>query len=212
MLKQIINDLKKQLQTLSEKKNSLPTLEDLKEKITHELNKKIDQLYKKKEMIKEAIFRKKELEQQKLSVWQKFRKVKWNMFIRYIISMPFIYMMIIPAIILHFFLEIYHQVCFRLYKIPLSHAKEHFCFDRSLLPYLNWFEKINCFYCSYFNCLLSYAREIAGKTERYWCPIKHAQRRKDPHNEYENFVDYLEGKELREKWQDLRNFEEKELE
>lgn len=33
-------------------------------------------------------------------------------------------------------------------------------------------EKVNCVYCSYFNGLMSYLREIAGRTEQYWCPIR----------------------------------------
>jgi hypothetical protein len=54
--------------------------------------------------------------------------------------------------------------------------------------------------------LISYAREIVGKTERYWCPIKHAQKLKDPHGEYGKFCDYLEGKEFRKNWGKLRKF------
>ena len=34
----------------------------------------------------------------------------------------------------------------------------------------------NCTYCSYGNGLLAYACETASRTERYWCPIKHARR------------------------------------
>ncbi len=123
---------------------------------------------------------------------------------RQIISAPFIYGMIIPAIFFHICLEIYHQICFRLYKIKLSKPAEHFVFDRGRLSYLNWLEKLNCLYCSYFNGLMSYAREISGKTERYWCPIKHAQMIKDPHGEYGKFCDYLDGKEFRKNWKKLR--------
>ncbi len=207
MLKNLIPDFKKELEKLSKKKDSLPKLEHLQAKISKELNKSIATLYLKKEMLKEVIFRKKELKLQKLSVLQKIHRAPWGFLIRCFISMPFIYMMIIPAVVLHIFIEIYHQICFRLYKIPLCKYKDHFCFNRSHLPYLNWFEKINCAYCSYFNCLISYSREIAGRTERFWCPIKYAMHRKDPHTEYENFIGYLEGKELREKWKELRKFE-----
>ena len=83
---------------------------------------------------------------------------------------------------------------------------DYFIFDRRLLPYLNWLEKLNCFYCSYFNCLVSYMKEIAGCTERYWCPIKHSKMLKDQHSNYEKFVDYADGEALREKWDDLRKF------
>ena len=122
--------------------------------------------------------------------------------------MPFIYMMIVPAIIMHFMAEIYHQICFRLYGIPRVSAKEYFIFDRKKLPYLNWFEKFNCFYCSYFNGLSAYVKEIAGRTERYWCPIKHAIHNPDPHHQYKYFVDYTDGEGLRKEWPELRKFTE----
>jgi len=40
-------------------------------------------------------------------------------FWRYLLSAPFIYGMIVPALIWNLGLEIYHQICFRLYGIPL---------------------------------------------------------------------------------------------
>jgi hypothetical protein len=122
--------------------------------------------------------------------------------------MPFIYMMIIPGLFMHLMLEIYHQICFRLYNIPIVKASEYFIFDRKNLPQLNWFEKINCLYCSYYNCLVSYMQEIVGRTERYWCPIKHAKRMPNPHMHYQLFVDYSDAENLRETWINLRNFED----
>jgi hypothetical protein len=44
-------------------------------------------------------------------------------------------------------------------------------FDRRKLAYLNAIEKLNC---DYANGILTYAREIASRTEQFWCPIKHA--------------------------------------
>jgi hypothetical protein len=35
-------------------------------------------------------------------------------------------------------------------------------------------EKINCAYCSYANGAIASVREMASRTEIYWCPIKHA--------------------------------------
>ncbi|PIR76464.1 MAG: hypothetical protein COU32_01890 [Candidatus Magasanikbacteria bacterium CG10_big_fil_rev_8_21_14_0_10_42_10] len=126
--------------------------------------------------------------------------------LRYLISMPFIYGMIIPGTFFHLCLEIYHRVAFRLYGIPLVKARDYFIFDRQRLPHLNWLEKINCGYCSYFNNLMRYATEISGRTERYWCPIKHAQRISKTHSQYNTFVDYLDAPNFRKKWEDLRNF------
>jgi len=191
-----------------EKDKGIKHIEKLKQKITKKLDIEINNLYKKRNLIAEVFTKKKELAKKKLSVWKKIRKTPKVMLLRYFISMPFIYMMMIPAIILHILLEIYHQICFRLYDIPRVNPKEYFAFDRRHLPYLNWFEKLNCAYCSYFNALMAYAKEVAGRTERYWCPIKHAMRLEHPHSQYSNFVDYADGKALREEWDNLREFEE----
>jgi hypothetical protein len=38
--------------------------------------------------------------------------------------------------------------------------------------------------------VFAYVREIAGRTEQYWCPIRHAKRVLAPHPHYREFVDY----------------------
>jgi len=60
----------------------------------------------------------------------------------------------------------------------------------SIFAYLNLIEKVNCGYCGYANGVLAYVREIAGRTEQYWCPIRHAKRVRAPHMHYRQFVDY----------------------
>jgi len=50
--------------------------------------------------------------------------------------------------------------------------------------------KIASMYCGYGNGLLAYAREIAARTEKHWCPIKHAKRMEGLHAHYPSFVDY----------------------
>ena len=62
--------------------------------------------------------------------------------------------------------------------------------DRRKLAYLNSIEKFNCVYCEYVNGLIAYVQEIAGRTEQYWCPIKHAMRVKSMHSRYRHFLDY----------------------
>jgi hypothetical protein len=120
--------------------------------------------------------------------------------------MPFIYGMIVPAIVWNLGLEIYHQICFRLYGIPLVDAEKYFIYDRQLMSYLNWWEKINCYYCSYVNNLISYSSEIGGRTERYWCPIKYFRRVNNAHSQYPKFIDGKNKGEIYEKWSLLRNF------
>ena len=70
-------------------------------------------------------------------------------------------------------------------------------FDREDLPYLNIIEKFNCFYCSYGNGLAAYFREIAARTEQYWCPIKHARRIKPAHSSYARFFEYGDAESYR---------------
>lgn len=59
--------------------------------------------------------------------------------------------------------------------------------DRHKLAYLR-IEKLNCAYCGYANGVFAYVREIAGRTEAYWCPIKHGERTRDPHGYYDDFA------------------------
>jgi hypothetical protein len=92
---------------------------------------------------------------------------------RHFVSAPFIYGMIIPFVILDVFIEVYHRVCFGLYKLPYVKRSDYIIFDRRTLSYLSWYDKINCTYCSYGNGLLLYASAIAAETEKYWCGIKH---------------------------------------
>ncbi len=53
--------------------------------------------------------------------------------------------------------------------------------------YLNFIEKLNCQYCAYGNGVLAYVVEVAGRTEQYWCPVKHALRMKSMHSRYKFF-------------------------
>ncbi len=56
--------------------------------------------------------------------------------------------------------------------------------DRYNLFYLDRVEKINCLYCEYFNGVIGYVREIAARTEQFWCPIKYSRGLKDTHSRY----------------------------
>jgi hypothetical protein len=117
--------------------------------------------------------------------------------VREIISFPFIWMMLIPAFFLDLCLLIYQNTAIRLYKIPLAKRSDYIVFDRAQLAYLNWIQKINCIYCSYFNWLMQYAVEVAWRTEKYWCPIKHATKKHWTHNWEKYFADYWDPKEFK---------------
>ena len=99
--------------------------------------------------------------------------LKRNRRIKHILSLPFIYSMIIPAIILDVFITLYHSVSFRLYNLPLIKRSSYIRIDRQKLQYLNAIERIHCMYCGYVNGLFHYATVIAAETEKYWCGIQH---------------------------------------
>lgn len=107
-----------------------------------------------------------------------------------ILTAPIIYSLIIPFVLLDLFMTIYQIVCFPVYGIPKVRRADYFAFDRRHLAYLNAIERLNCEYCSYANGLIAYVREIASRTEQYWCPIKHAMRVMGAHERYSDFEDY----------------------
>ena len=108
----------------------------------------------------------------------------------FLLTSPVIYGAVFPMLLLDLTVTVYQAICFPVYKITRVKRMDHFIYDRHLLPYLNWIERMNCFYCSYGNGLMSYGREIVARTEQYWCPIKHARRATDPHGHYPVFFDY----------------------
>jgi hypothetical protein len=116
-----------------------------------------------------------------------------------ILTAPVIYALIVPLVLLDVFVTLYQAVCVPVYGIPKTRRRDYFVFDRHHLAYLNALEKLNCAYCSYANGLIAYTREIAGRTEQYWCPIKHARRMIGAHPHYAQFEDYGDADGYR-KW------------
>ncbi|MGC1458993.1 MAG: hypothetical protein WA825_12000 [Steroidobacteraceae bacterium] len=107
-----------------------------------------------------------------------------------VLTAPLIYSLILPFALLDAFVTVYQAVCFRVYGVPRVPRGDYMVFDRGLLAYLNAIEKLNCLYCSYANGLIAYVREVASRTEQYWCPIKHARRVIAAHDHYAAFLDY----------------------
>lgn len=215
-----MNDLGKKLEkkleeakrVLREKKDiNAEKLEQLSEEIKKGFEERIEKLSEKRNLIAQALRDKFKMKQWKVGVLRSLLDSKPWVIFKFLLSMPFIYGVFIPAIIFHIAMELYHQVAFRLYGIPLVKMKDYFVFDRALLSYLNWLEKINCLYCSYVNCLIAYSQEIGGRTERFWCPIKHARKVKGSHSQYSKFVEYLDGEEFRKKQDELRDFSREKL-
>ncbi|MDH5464986.1 MAG: hypothetical protein OEW60_05105 [Thiovulaceae bacterium] len=137
-----------------------------------------------------------------------FTNIPFKMFV----TAPIIYSMLFPALILDLFITVYQWSCFPIYKIKKVQRKDHMVFDRHRLKYLNIIEKINCMYCSYANGLLSYASEIAGRTELFFCPIKHATHLKKTHDHYKDFIAYGDYKDYSSELKKLRDRLNKEME
>jgi hypothetical protein len=121
-----------------------------------------------------------------------------------VITAPFIYAVIVPLLLLDLFVSVYQAVCFPAYGISKVKRADYFVFDRGHLAYLNAIEKLNCAYCSYANCLIAYVREIAARTEQYWCPIKHARRVIGSHLRYAMFDDYGDAEGYQKRASELR--------
>lgn len=115
-----------------------------------------------------------------------------------VLTAPLIYGLAFPLVLLDICVSFYQAVCFPVYHIPKVKRSDYFHFDHAHLAYLNSLQKFNCAYCSYANGLLGYIREIGGRSEAYWCPIKHARRVIGAHEQYTEFVDYGDADAFRE--------------
>jgi hypothetical protein len=107
-----------------------------------------------------------------------------------VLTAPVIYSLAVPFVVMDAWVSFYQAVCFRAWGIARVRRSRYFAIDRHKLAYLNGIEKLNCLFCSYANGLIAYVREIAARTEQYWCPIHHARRVRHPHDYYKAFAPY----------------------
>ena len=107
-----------------------------------------------------------------------------------LLTAPLIFSLVVPIALLDAWISLYQAICFRVYGIARVRRSKYIVIDRQHLAYLNAIEKLNCVYCGYANGVFAYVREIAGRTEQYWCPIRHARRVRAPHEHYRDFVEY----------------------
>ena len=121
-----------------------------------------------------------------------------------ILSAPVIWSVLPAALLFDLMMTLFQAVCFPIYGIPRVKRGDHIILDRSALPYLNVIEKINCQYCAYVNGLIAYTQEIAGRTEQFWCPIKHARKMTTIHRHYVKFLEFGDGPGYREKIETVR--------
>ena len=106
-----------------------------------------------------------------------------------LLTAPVIYSLMLPLLALDLWVTAYQSVCFPIYGIARVPRRRYFVLDRHRLAYLNGIEKVHCTFCSYANGLIAYVREVAARTEQYWCPIKHARAIPAPHTRYHVFRD-----------------------
>ena len=118
------------------------------------------------------------------------------------ITSPVIYALIVPLMVLDLSLCIFQWVCFPIYGIRRVPRSDFIVLDRHHLAYLNWVEKLNCAYCGYANGVIAFGREIASRTEKRWCPIKHARRVRGVHHRYYAFDDYGDAQSYRQHMND----------
>lgn len=158
----------------------------------------------KRENFRYRIEQKRVVFEQEVTQRHRALRMKISQFLRtskilYILTAPVIYSLIIPFSLMDLFVTVYQQICFRVYRIPLVRRSEYVVMDRKYLQYLNWIEKLNCIYCEYGNGVIAYAREVAGRTEQFWCPIKHAKKVKEMHSRYADFIEYGDTENFRAK-------------
>lgn len=189
------------------------TINDILKKLQHlkvELENEIDTLLEEKRQQFQYSFEQGKVKFEK-NIKELQRRTKTGVFkylrnarLGHLLTAPFIYALLFPFALLDIAVTIYQQICFRVYGIQRVSRKDYFVIDRQQLSYLNAIEKFHCVYCGYCNALIEYVREIAARTEQYWCPIKHARRTPDPHRLVENFLDYGDTKAYETRLQDLQ--------
>lgn len=138
--------------------------------------------------------------QQRVGLWRYLRGSRFTV----LLTAPVIYAGWPVFALLDLFVSGYQTLCFPVYRIPKVRRSDYLVFDRTDLPYLNAVEKFNCFYCSYGNGVVAYAREIAARTEQYWCPIKHARRLYGAHDRYPAFFEHGDAEAFRQGLERLR--------
>jgi hypothetical protein len=122
-----------------------------------------------------------------------------------VLTAPVIYSLIVPIALLDLSVMAYQAICFPVYRIPKVRRRDYLVFDRHHLAYLNAIEKFNCAYCSYANGAIAFIREVASRTEVYWCPIKHARRVLGPHPHYQGFADFGDAEGFRARIRQLED-------
>ncbi len=114
------------------------------------------------------------------------------------------YLVILPIVLLDLLVTLHQLVTFPICGIHRVRRADYIAIDRHKLGYLNVIEKLNCLYCGYSNGVIAYAREVASRTEQFWCPIKHAKLIRSPHRRYPDFLEYGDAQGYRDRLEEYR--------
>ena len=176
-------------------KNLLERIAKLEQSLADELHRQGDELkyeFNKGRVVFEQEFRQRN-KALKIGLGQYVKNARWLV----LLTAPVIYSLVVPFVILDLFVSLYQVICFPVYGIPKVTRGDYLVFDRVKLDYLNGIEKFNCAYCTYGNGIISFTREVAARTEQYWCPIKHAKRVENTHSRYPKFTNFGDGEQYR---------------
>jgi len=176
----------------------LARLQVLQEEIEEEYRRRRDEFEHKRQALADEFLR--QQRQSKIGLIRFLRASRLPV----MLTAPLIYLGWIPFLLMDLFVTLYQSICFPIYGIPKVRRADYLVFDREGLPYLNLIEKFNCLYCSYGNGVAAYTREVAARTEQYWCPIKHARRLKGAHARYPRFFDFGDAEAYRQGLERLR--------
>ncbi len=93
--------------------------------------------------------------------------------LRFYVSVPVIYGMVVPLAFLDVTTQVYQAVCFRLYGMTPVVRKKYVRVGHRGKDTLRTLDRVHCAYCAYANGVIGYTRAVIAETEKYWCPIRH---------------------------------------
>ena len=138
--------------------------------------------------------------EQRIAWWDYLRKARPAV----VLTAPIIYGLLPFFLLMDLAVTLYQAICFPIYGIQKAKRADFMANDRGHLAYLNIIERVNCLYCGYANGVARYVREVASRTEQYWCPIKHTRHLEGVTDRYWAFLDYGDAPRWPQDLEDLR--------
>lgn len=115
-----------------------------------------------------------------------------------LLSAPLTWFCLLPLALLGQVVSCCRALCLPIYGILQVRRGVRIIMNRSRINSLNSREKINCACCSCLIGGIAFLQEVAGRTEQYWCPIKHARRIGSRHNRYAKLFEYGDAEGCRQ--------------